>query len=81
MIQDHHLLMRIQYLLLLSGLPDAEYERGLPAAHLVLEAALMIAADDLRPVSEGRLVQHRPVEGRTALAREGCEDQETSEPN
>ena len=73
--------MRIQYLLLLGGLPDAEYERGLLAAHLVLEAALMIAADDLRPVSEGRLVQHLPVEGHTALAREGREDQETSEPN
>ena len=81
MIKDHQLLMRIQYLLLLRGLSDAEYQGGLAARHFVLEAALVVAADDLRAVSEGRLVKHRPVEGNPALPREGGEDQETPEPD
>ena len=41
----------------------------------------MVAADDLRAASEGRLVKHRPVEGDAALPREGGEDQETPEPD
>jgi hypothetical protein len=41
----------------------------------------VVAADDLRAASEGRLIKHRPVEGDAALPREGGEDQETPEPD